>query len=240
MKTKKSIKSIFAILLAVIMLAVSSVSFYAESNNDRDDTGSDPFDPVGEVKTSTDFEDGDVSMFFANDYANAKKSEISAVKNPLKDSINGSNTAAKITVQNTSEAGKNGNNGIYLLSSNFLQNDVTLFSVNFKVFLECGNEDYNYRYPTFVYDYKDKDNWRGIALRSIKGKITAVPVGKPSNQNGYTNPSYSTGFEQIEFRAINSDSTKALPFKTWVKVSARYSKGKVMITLGIYKNTFRA
>ena len=231
MKTKKSFKSIFALLLAVIMLAVSSVSLYAESNNDKDDTGSDPFDPVGEVKTSTDFEDGNVSMFFANDYANVKKSEMSAVKNPLKDTINSSDTAAKITVQNTSEAGKNGNNGIYLLSSNFLQSDATLYSVNFKVLLECDDANYNYRYPTFVYDYKDKDNWRGIALRSIRGKITAVPVGKPSGQNGYTSPSYSPGFNQLEYRAVNSDSTKALPFKTWVQVSARYSKGTVKITL---------
>ena len=232
MKMSKSVKAKLSLLLALVMLSVPVFRLYAANDNDKDDTSDDPF---GSSETTaadafSDFENKDVSMLFGNDNIDTKSTKIEAASNPKKDSINGSDTVAKLQNKSTSAANKAGNNGVILLSTNFMPKK-SLYTVNAKMYITCDSSNDNYRYPTFVYDYVDENNWRGIAIKSVKGELTAVSVGMPTSQWGWTRPNDGYGYSQNAFKAVNAEKTEKLPYNTWVNVQAKYSKGTVEITL---------
>lgn len=230
MKINKSIKAKISLLLALVMLSVPMFRLSAANDNDKDDTGNDPFDTSDTSASKTDFEDKNISMFFINDNGDPNNSSVEAVANPHKDGINGSDTAARLKIGRTSAANKAGNIGIYLLSTNFMPKE-SVYTVNTKMYLTESGINQDYRMPTFVYDYSDEDNWRGIAFRFINGELIGVPVGKPSTQNGWSYPSFTSGLAERKFRAVNSDKTEKLSDKIWINIEAKYSKGTVDISV---------
>lgn len=231
----KRLNKLLALFLSItLLISLDSVRFstLALTSNEADDVAEDIFEPLqNNTDTFIDFENSDISALYGNDNVDNNKKILEVVDNPLKCEQNNSNKVLNAKPTAKASAANAGNNGVFLLSSNYIPNDSSLFSVNFKMLLECDDGEANFRYPTFVYDYTDEDNWRGIAIKSVRGKLTAVAVGMPC-ANSWSQPTYETGFlSSKDFVLANSDKTTALPFKTWISVSAIYSGSTVDITL---------
>ncbi len=211
-------------LLSTQLMAITAV------DNDKDDTVEDIFgDSTETVNGAVTFENGDKNCLIGNVNLDVAKSHYEVVSNPKKDTVNGSDNVLNIVTRPNENA--SGNAGIYVVSEVLLPEDTPIYTVNFKMYLTGGEGSANFRYPSFVYDYQDANNWQAISFQFYNNQITALSHGAPFGNGGYSRPTNSAKFHNTPYRLANSDTTGALPNNTWIDVSAVYSANSVKITI---------
>ena len=234
------------VLVAALSLAfVFSCMFVPAASADnaydtsRDNLAGDVFGGWEEPPKSAaiyDFEDGETDVLEPNANADtaAPKFGFETVKNPDKDAINDSENVLHISPVKTAEAAEAKNQMIYVASQQALPKGSTIYSVNFDFYLAYKTTS-NYIFPTFVYDYVDENNWKGVTFRSLgTGKLQAQLVGRKSGvTTSWEKYTFNNEFIANAFHYINhtDDYTSLLTESQWLSVSAEYSEYDVEITV---------
>lgn len=156
----------------------------------------------------------------------ANRKAHSVVDNPYKEGLNTSDMVLKIT----SNKDSNGNYAVYNIKPEATGNNGMLGYYTGKFYLTTGNRYENP--PIVVYDYKDNDNWKGIAFYVENGEYGFHRVDIVNGKNQGVSNAHKVGWGKNRF-FTNKEYSTLKTTAGWVEFYVQYSLTKITLNVSI-------